>query len=68
MGIDETTDFRCCSLLPWFKKQDVADNLLSILSTRGERSLIDGLVVPIGRPSYVKGRDPKEQSKRATSL
>lgn len=37
---------------------ELAVNLLSTLSTEGAKSTTLGLVVPIGSPRYVKGRDP----------
>jgi hypothetical protein len=36
--------------------EEIPDNLLSNLETKGIRSSTDGLVVPKGRPKYVKVR------------
>jgi hypothetical protein len=40
-----------------------ANNLLSTLSIIGARSSIFGLVVPMGKPRYVKGTDPISHQK-----
>jgi hypothetical protein len=50
VGREERTELTRTSLSPYDRKEAVEDNLLSTLSIRGERSLIEGLVVPIGRP------------------
>jgi hypothetical protein len=42
--------------------------LLSILHTRGKRSVIFGFVVPIGRPRYVKGIEATAQPKISANL
>jgi hypothetical protein len=42
---------------------ELADILLSILQIRGAKSLTKGLVVPRGRPKYVKGIAPREHPK-----
>jgi hypothetical protein len=47
------------SSLPLCDNQvEQANNLLSTLSIIGARSSIFGLVVPMGKPRYVKGIDP----------
>jgi hypothetical protein len=57
MGIDDKTEFTRINLSPYDKKEADAVSLLSILSVSGDKSLIVGLVVPIGMPRYGKGID-----------
>jgi hypothetical protein len=60
MGIDDNTELTRINLSPYDKKEAEAVSLLSILSVRGDKSLIVGLVVPIGMPRYGKGIDAIE--------
>jgi hypothetical protein len=39
-----------CNLAPWERKLELADNFLSTLQTRGDSSVMLGLVVPKGSP------------------
>jgi hypothetical protein len=43
---------------------NVAETLLSILSTKGIRSCTVGLVVPMSNPRYVKGKEVIEQPRK----
>jgi hypothetical protein len=57
----ENTELVNWSLPAWFKKVEVAANLLSHLLTRGEKLMTFGFVKPRGNPRYVKGRVPFSQ-------
>jgi hypothetical protein len=71
IGIDLRHDCINCSLPPYASREELAVSLLSIRSTIGNKSCIDGLVVPNGNPKYVKGitptLQPKSLAKTATS-
>jgi len=50
VGKAENTEFVNFSLPAWFRKDDVAANLLSHLFTRGEKSITLGFVKLRGNP------------------
>jgi hypothetical protein len=50
VGKEDKTELTRTSLSPYDKKDETTDNLLSTLSIRGDISLMEGLVVPIGKP------------------
>jgi hypothetical protein len=50
VGREESTELTKTNLSPYDKKEETTDNLLSTLSIRGDMSLMEGLVVPIGKP------------------
>jgi hypothetical protein len=54
VGREERTELTRTSLSPYDRKEAIEDNLLSTLSIRGERSLIEGLVVPIGSKGGIR--------------
>jgi len=57
------TEFTISNLPEYDSIEEQALSLLSILVMSGVRSCILGLVVPIGKPKYVKGIDPTAQPK-----
>ena len=67
IGIDIITDFITVSLPSYESMVEIPHNLLSILSAMAIKCSIRGLVVPIGRPRYVNGRDSGLQSKIAAN-
>jgi hypothetical protein len=56
MGKELITVLRRVNLLVYVIRDEIPGNLLSSLETKGIRSATDGLVVPKGKPKYVKGR------------
>jgi hypothetical protein len=56
IGRELITEFNRVSLPVYVIRDEMPDSLLSNLETNGIRSLTDGLVVPRGRPKYVKGK------------
>jgi hypothetical protein len=61
VGRAERAEFTISNLSAWLRKFEVETNLLSILWTRGIKSSTLGLVVPIGKPKYVKRNVPMLQ-------
>ena len=53
--MDGRNELTSTSRSPYDRKDADAVNLLSTRSVKGDKSLIVGLVVPIGKPRYVKG-------------
>ena len=51
------------SLPTSLRKDEKATSLLSHFETTGQKSVTVGLVRPIGRPKYVKGKEPFEHPK-----
>uniref|UniRef100_A0A0A8ZZJ4 Uncharacterized protein n=1 Tax=Arundo donax TaxID=35708 RepID=A0A0A8ZZJ4_ARUDO len=58
VGMEEMTELTSCNLPVYVKNMDDADRLLSILPMISVRSCTFSLVVPRGRPRYVKGSEP----------
>jgi hypothetical protein len=56
MSKELITELRRVNLLVYIIRDEIPDNLLSSLETKGIRSATDGPVVPKGKPRYVKGR------------
>jgi hypothetical protein len=50
VGRDDNTELTRTSLSTYDRKEETANNLLSTLSIRGDMSLMEGFVVPIGNP------------------
>lgn len=61
MGV--MAEFSICNLPEYDSQVDKPDSLLSTLSIIGVRSSMRGLVVPMGNPRYVNGKEPTEQPK-----
>jgi len=58
VGSAESTEFVISIRPAWLRKVEVAASLLSHLVTKGEKSMIFGLVRLKGRPRYVNGKLP----------
>ena len=52
IGKEDKAEFKYCSRPPGARKDELAVMLLSMQSTRGIKSDIVGLAVPIGKPKY----------------